>query len=313
VKAPPRPLKHAEPQLFAQLPATPSAYLRQVVLKAGHALKQPMGDEVKAFRELNGRLPNGRDFATIQLATGLFGGPATVQALQRSGGDTAGLLALLDEQHEAMQANDRKLGAEDIALKDVIAQYQAALGGVVGAALADEMRHMLREQPDLAIWSAAFRKGAADGKRSWAYVRAILRNPSPGLLAPEPVNDAAKFAHEQWRKRIGRGTIDVFVAGRLNELAEKVTDITKWQLAFDEAAAQNALNLNYLSAVLTGAGKAADGKGSKATARRRGAQAQGQREQVHYTSEELAAKEQALDIDARLAELEARRKRRSGT
>lgn len=310
--APARALKHAEAQVFAKPPAQPSTYYAQFIAAKGSPHRQRPSDEAIAFRELNGRPPTGSEFGVLQAATGLFGGASTVAALQRAQGRTDTLLAILAEQQEAEHALARRQTDETLVLKQVVSLFQSTLGGTVGGAVADEMRHMLADQPDLAIWKAAFEKAASENKKNWAYVRAVVRNPSPNLLLPPPVNAAAKHGFELYRKRAGRGLLDPFVAGEINALAATVSDVAKWDAAFDEAAAQNALNWNYLKAVLTGTGSKTDGKRHEKTARGRKAQAHGQREQVSYTDEERAAKEQAIseaDVEARLAAMATRRKR----
>ena len=305
---PHRTLKQIGAQVTAQAPAQPTRYHAQLIARS-----ERFSEEVIAFRELHDRLPDGREFGTLVSAVGLFGLHATIDALKRDAlQGTAGidqLPALLAEQHDAELAVARSASQRDQRLAEVIALYEQAMGLPATSGIADEMRHMLAESDDLAIWQAAFGKANAEGKRNWAYVRTIVRNPSAGLMLPAPVNDTAKLAFELYKRRVGR--LDVSVANDINTVAQQTTDPVKWTAAMDLAAAANALNWNYIKAVLTRPepkqGEAKNGTRHKRPSARGGATTR--REQVDYTDE--TRQRAADDTERAFAELEERRRKRN--
>ena len=303
-----RTLKQVEPQITASAPGAPTRYYEQLIARG-----VPIVEEAVAFRELHKRWPNGREFNKLAIATGLFGLHATISALTRTAGlGPAGLddlLALLAEQHESELVVDRSSIERDGRLRELIQLYETAMGLPATSGIADEMRHMLDECGDLAVWQAAFGKADAEGKRNWAYVRTIVRNPSPNLMLPAPVNETSKQAFELYKRRIGR--LDVSVANDINTVAQTTTNFVKWTAAVDLAASANALNWNYIKAVLTRPepkqGEAKDGTRHKRAPARGGTTTR--REQVDYTDE---TRERALlEIDATRAEFEERRRRRN--
>jgi hypothetical protein len=114
--------------------------------------------------------------------------------------------------------------------------------------VADEIRDLLNDQKDPEVWRGAFRYALGQGKKSWAYVRKIIRNPSPNLFVPEPASPTAQFAFDEYKRRVGR--LDPAIANDINKLAAQVAESARWTQAMDKAAAANALNWNYIKAVL---------------------------------------------------------------
>ena len=310
--APHRTLRHAATQVTAKPPTQPTPYFAQLIART-----ERCAEEVVAFRELHDRLPTGREFNVLKAAVGLYGLHAVIETLKRTAGKgpgaADGLLALLAEQHDAEMAVARSTTDRDARLRALIQLYESAMGLPATATVADEMRHMLDETTDTAVWQAAFAKAATEGKRNWAYVRAIVRNPSPNLLLPAPINAAAKHAFELYKRRVGMGKLDMSVAQDINLVAHKVTDVAKWNSAVDVAAAANALNWNYIKAVLTRPqgkqGGATDGTRNKRITARGGATTR--REQVDYTDE--TRERAAGEADLAAAEFEERRRRRKTT
>ncbi len=286
--APPRTLRFCLRWLEAQPPAAPSEYYRTIVAGAS-----ALPEEISCLRERLGRLPDGREYQIVRSAAGLFGAHATCQTLKRlpPSQGVEGLLALLFEQEEAALALQRCHAAEERALRELIALYEASFGLPPTATIVEEMRALWPEINDLTLWRAAFRYAAERNKRSWPYVKKLLRQPSPDLFVPAPVNEAASFAFEEYKRRVNR-MLDGHVAAQINALATRITDPAHWRAAFDKAAAANALRWDYISAVLADAPPdkgANDGKRTSRTARR---ERTFRRKQVEYTDEQRAAIEE---------------------
>lgn len=133
-------------------------------------------------------------------------------------------------------------------------------------------------------------------KRSWAYVRRVIMNPSPDLYAPAPANATAQFAFAEYKKRVNR-VLDASVAREINTLAAQIEDTVKWSAAFDKAAAANALRWDYIKKVLTSQAEPADkthGR-KKPTARQDAGKSRSntfRRPQATYSDEERAAAEE---------------------
>ncbi|MFN3704950.1 MAG: hypothetical protein ACK4WM_03015 [Thermoflexales bacterium] len=298
--APPRTLHHCAEHITAQPPRAPSAFY---CFKIGQAPPPP---GVIAFRDLWGRLPRGREVEALRLAVGLFGERAVVEVLSRIAGALAPsedfatvLLARLNEREEALLAIQRAPAEAERKLAQWLRAYEQTLGIPPTATIAAELSAMLQEGVSTAHWQQAFAFAARQNKRSWSYLRKLLRHPSPAIFLPEPANEAARFAFEAYRLRVN-SYLDPSVAHEINAVAQHVTDIGRWQHAFDRAAAADALNWNYIRAVLT---KPEEEKPhDKPTRRSRSFR----RPQVTYTEDQReAARERARRI---IAEHEARRK-----
>jgi hypothetical protein len=156
-----------------------------------------------------------------------------------------------------------------------------------------------------------FQYAAAQNKRDWAYVRRLLLNPSPTLFEPLPINETARLAFLEYKRRVSHGVLDPSVAREINEVAQHVTDFALWTKAIDRAAAANALNWNYIKTVLTkprkNASEAKDGRRKLyGGTRQRGVI---RRPQVEESTEEEreAARERALKL------IEERAKRRAAS
>ncbi len=300
--APPRTLRYCADQVNAQPPRAPSDfYLFKT--RPGKAAPPP---GVISFRDLWGRLPHGRELEALRVAIGLFGERAAVDALRQLARAPSpptdlsqALLTILSEREEALLALQRAPTEIDQRLRDWLRVYEQMLGIPPTAIIADEMRAMLQEGVDTAHWEQAFAYAVRQNKRSWAYLRKLLRNPSPAVFLPEPSNEAARFAFESYRRRVN-AYLDPSVAREINEVAQQVTDVSRWQHAFDRAAAADALNWNYIRAVLTKPEE--DKPHDKPTRRGRAIR----RPQVTYTEEQReAARERARQI---IAEYESRKK-----
>jgi DnaD/phage-associated family protein len=316
--APPRGLRQCEAQVKARLPRTPSAYYRMIITKS-----EALRDEIVAFRELSGRLPTGHEFNQIRAAIGLYGLQATLMVMRRviskEGVNTEALLPILAEQQEAEMSLARRELQPDLLMKEIVQLYESTIGMPATSNMLDDMRSLLREMSDIQIWRAAFQLANTQNKRNWAYIRAVVRNPTPDLLVPLPINETAKHAYELYHRRVGR--LDVSVAREINELAMSHVDISKWEKAIDKSAAANALNWNYIKAVLTRPaqetklidnekdGKRKNTATSRSAASRTGKATGARRAQVEFTDEERAADEER----ARAIRTEnAARKKRSG-
>ncbi len=249
-RAPARSLRECAGVVTQKPPASPSLYYQSVIARSA-----PPPDEVIAFRELASRWPTGHEFEIIRVAAGLFGNRATVQALKRivrpDHPDVSGLIALLAEEEEAQLALLREQSAPDLLSRQIIQLYESAFGLPPTAHVAAEIATLAAEVADVTIWQAAFEYALKQNKRDWRYVRKIVENPSPDLFIPQPANETARYAFAEYRRRVGRGTLDPAVAREINEIAARVTDQAQWAQAFDAAAAANALNWNYIRKVLT--------------------------------------------------------------
>jgi hypothetical protein len=156
------------------------------------------------------------------------------------------------------------------------------------------MQGLLKELPDTEQWRSVFEYVARQNKRSWAYVRKLLQNPSPDVFMPQPVNDTAQFAFNEYKKRVNR-LLDASIANEINDVAKIVAEIERWKSAFDKAAAANALRWDYIKKVLTTPDKPDPkndrnhGRTKQATPNRRGSTFR--RPQATFTDEERAADE----------------------
>lgn len=295
---PPRTLRDCAPFVTAHPPQTPSAfYLFR------HQPNFPAPPGVIAFRELVGRLPRSYEALLLERAVALFGERAVVEALRQMArtGDVSleQLLPRLHEREEAALALERAHFEPEARLREVIRLYESTFGLPPTTHIVEEMQLLLAEgNEDLDTWRAVFRYAAERGKRQWNYLKKLLRDPSPNVFAPAPVNEAAAFAFEEYRRRVNP-RLDVRVAQAINALAQQITDVAQWQAAFDKAAEANALRWDYIRRVLNGGAKPARARSQATTSRSRVYR----RPQVEYTeAEREAARERAR---RRLAELEA--------
>jgi hypothetical protein len=246
------------------------------------------------LRERLGRQPGAHEFNIVRNAVGLFGLRAVLDGLKRvSRGrqvDIDALIPLLVEQEEAALALQREEVEIDARLSELAELYESAFGLPPTAVIAEEMRLLLHEAQDLALWRSVFAYAAQQNKRSWPYVKKLLQNPSPDVFLPQPVNEIAQFAFHEYRRRVNR-ILDAGVAGEINQLALRVTDAARWTNAFDKAAAANALRWDYIKKVVTTSLNTKSEKNNgraKATAKRGGAS---RRPQVEYTDDARAAAE----------------------
>lgn len=246
---PPRPLALCANAVEKLAPHNPSAYYRVFFAKT----ERP-SEAVINLRERLRRQPTAYEFNTVTAAVGVFGAPAVLRGLklvsQNGAVNVDALMPLLAESEEAALALARKdTTAEDALLQDMLALYEDSLGLPPTGLVADEIRDVLNDQKDPQVWRGAFAYAAGQGKKSWAYVRKIIRNPSPSLFAPEPASEAARLVFDEYKRRVGR--LDAAIAKEINTLAAQIDDPARWTQAMDKAAAANALNWNYIKAVLT--------------------------------------------------------------
>jgi hypothetical protein len=246
-----RSLKSCAAQLTSQPPELPSQYYQTVV---NHSVAVP--DEILAFHELAHRWPTGHEFNLVRAAAGIYGSNAAIQVMKRilssPNADVDALLPLLDEKEEAELALAREQTLPDVLVRELIQLYETTFGLLPTSRIAQDIGAMSKEIPDLQVWRGVFQYAAAQNKRDWAYVRKLLINPSPTLFEPEPVNETARFAFNEYKRRVSRGVLDASVAREINQVAQQVTDPVQWTQAIDKAAAANALNWNYIKKVLSG-------------------------------------------------------------
>lgn len=308
--SPPRVLAQFAKSVESQPPAQPTDYYRAVIRGAMPSFA--LNDALVFFEAKWRRRPDAHEFNVLQAAIGLFGHAAVLDGLGRVARDQNGnlnaLIPLLAESEDAAMALARKDAApeDDGFARELQQLHEAHLGLPPTAFALDEMRAIAQEQRDIEVWRAAFKYAAAQNKRSWGFVKWLVRNPTPDLFTPEPVNDAAKSAFDEYRRRVGRGSLDASVAREINALATSVTDKAKWTEAFDKAAKANALNWNYIKAVLSGEARPKPGA---AHARQKASPGQAKRTyrrpQVEYTEEDRRAAEERAR--AQLAEREKQR------
>lgn len=298
--SPARGLGDVSATLATAEPAQPSAYYRW---KAG-AMKVPP-DGMVAFRERSGRWPTGSEYDVIVAAIGLYGEPAVVrtlaQTLTREVGSLNRLLPALLEAQEASLAIERASVKPDPKLIDLQTLYEGFTGLPPTGAILTDMRQLLAtDVPDLAVWKAAFEYSAVQNKRDWRYARAVALNPKPGVYVPAPVNDTARAAFDEYRRRVGR--LDEFIATEINALSQSVPDPARWKDAIDKAAAANLLRWDYIKAVLTNPANDSHAKQAqpKTPARRGGADRAGRGSSVRLPqvddpsdSERASAQERA--------------------
>jgi hypothetical protein len=297
--APARGLSACAKQLLAAPPAAPSEYFGVCV---AHTAK-PSEEIVNARLRLK-RDPNAREFKLLRTAVAIYGQRATIDALGRLARaqtlDLESLLPTLAEAESAALAMAQGDAAAEAGLREAMQLYERMMGAPPTSAIANDIAQLYKEAPDLTVWHTVFDYAARRNKKSWAYIKKILNNPSPAVFAPDPVNDAARLAFEQYRRRVN-SVLDATIAGDINAVAAQVTDAALWRDAFDKAAAANALRWDYIKSVLTkpvdklnnkdGAGKASsqrtnDGK------RNTGKRSTFRRSQVEYTDEQRRAAEE---------------------
>ncbi len=294
--APARTLKECAAVLTAQPPAAPTDYHRVVVARS----VKPLPEEVMLLRERLGRWPNAREFEQARAAVSLFGRQITLETLRRApldGPDALdGVIAALAEQESAALALQRSNLEDEAQVREMAALYEQAFGAPPTGVVMDEMRLLRKDVADMAVWRGAFAYAINQNKRSWAYVRRVIMNPSPDLYAPAPANATAQFAFAEYKKRVNR-VLDASVAREINTLAAQIEDTVKWSAAFDKAAAANALRWDYIKKVLTSQAEPADkthGR-KKPTARQDAGKSRSntfRRPQATYSDEERAAAEE---------------------
>ncbi|HEY3342322.1 MAG TPA: DnaD domain protein [Anaerolineae bacterium] len=246
---PSRTLQACTRHIKSKPPALESAYYRAVVARS---LQPP--DEIIAFRELARRWPNGHEFNLIRAAVGIFSSNATIEAMKRlvsaEQAKVNDLLPLLAEREEAELALARDEVLPDLKLRRIIELYESTFGLPPTSRIAQDMLELADEVKDMEVWQSVFKYAATQNKREWNYVRKLLLNPSPSIFEPEPVNDTARFAFSLYKRRVSRGVLDPAVAREINEVAQNVTDESKWNDAIDRAAKANALRWDYIRKIL---------------------------------------------------------------
>jgi hypothetical protein len=295
---PHRTLYHCEATLFAHPPALPSDYHAVYVART----RKP-SEEVINLRLRLGRDPQPDEYAIVRAAAGQFGARATMEGLrsifQAPQPDLTQLLPLLSEaESTALERAGQDL-AHDEKTRAAVQLYEQTFGALPTSTIALEIQQLAQEVPDMQLWRGVFEYAVRQNKKSWPYVRKLLRNPSADLFAPPPVNDTAKAAFELYRRRINR-ILDASVATDINVVAEKVTDLATWTAAFDKAAAANAMRWDYIKSVLTSARDPKPGRdarindnGKRQPARQTGRPGGSfRRPQVQYTDEERRAAEE---------------------
>ncbi|BCX04894.1 MAG: hypothetical protein KatS3mg053_2832 [Candidatus Roseilinea sp.] len=293
---PPRTLRACLAVLEAQPPAAPSEYYRVIIAKAA-----PPPEEIVNLRERLGREPTGHEYDVVRTATGMFGLRAVLDGLKRvtrdDGVDVDGLIPLLAEREEAMLALQRAGAHAELHMRELVALYESAFGLPPTPTVADEMRLLWDEVNDLALWRSVFAYAAGQNKRSWPYVKKLLRHPSPDVFTPPPANETAQFAFVEYKRRVNR-TLDGRIAADINALAEQITDPARWAAAFDKAAEANALRWDYIRKVLTASSQTKQGgtdrNGKRGETTRRKGRTYSSRPQVEYTeADREAARERA--------------------
>lgn len=287
---PHRTLADCQKPLLAKPPAAPSDYFSIIVARTR---KPP--EEIVNLRLRLGREPNHREFSIMRDAVGLFGLRAAMDGMKRlahgSALDLSALVPLLAESEEAALASARATESGDTQAREIIQLYESTLGLPPTSVIADDIKQALRDVPDLELWRGVFAYAARQNKKSWAYVKKLLLNPSPELFAPPPANDTAAAAFDIYRRRVNR-IIDPAIANEINALAATIQDKTRWTTAFDKAAAANALRWDYIKSVLTSStDKKSDGKRQPS---RKSPRSGGtfRRAQVEYSDEQRKAAEE---------------------
>jgi hypothetical protein len=290
---PHRTLAYCERALYAAAPARPSDYYEICVART-----RTLPEEIINLKMRLNRMPAYAEFAAVRDAVGLFGKRAVLEMLasmaRRGQLDLAALIPLLTESEEAMLASARAPSADELKLRQVLQLYETTLGLPPTAHVADDIRITLADVPDLALWKAALEHAARANKKSWAYVRKTLINPSPTLFTPQPVNPTAMLVFDIYRQRVNR-QIDPVIAGEINQLAEQLTDAVRWTAAFDRAAAANALRWDYIRSVLTSAPEAVKPQAKARAERRPPRRSTGgtfRREQAEFSPEQRRAAEE---------------------
>lgn len=295
---PPRTLRQCAPTLMAQPPAAPSDYYEVVVAKTA---RPP--EEIVNVRERLGRWPNGREFSLVRMAASMFGLRATLDCLKRisnghgmSAEEIDSLIPLLAEQEEAAMALQREIARSELYIRELILIYESSFGMPPTSMIADEMRLVWHDVSDMALWRSVFQYAANQNKRSWSYVKKLLQQPSPDVFMPPPANETAQLVFNEYKRRVN-WTLDASVAAEINALAQQIPDVTRWNAAFNKAAAANALRWDYIKKVLTTAsqGGAKTSKAGKDGKRGQTPVRPGRtynRPQVEYTDEQRAAAEE---------------------
>jgi hypothetical protein len=287
---PPRGIAEIDTTLTQSPPAEPTEYFAVVVAKTSRT-----PEDIVNLRERLGRWPTAHEFNLVRGAVSLFGLRAAVEGLKRVSRahrmNVDALIPLLAEQEEAALAAQRDEAQADVRLRELIQLYESSLGMPPTGAIADEMRSLLKEAGDLVLWRAIFAYAVAQNKRSWAYIRKLVQNPSPDVFVPQPANDAAQLAYDEYRRRVNR-VLDASIATEINQLAQKISDAAIWKTAFDRAAAANALRWDYIKKVLTASQGASAGKnhGRAKSIPKRGASTT-RKPQVEYDEQARAAAE----------------------
>lgn len=300
---PPRDIAACMAQVTARPPQAPSEFYAIITTRT-----KPLPDEIIAFRELAGRLPDGREYQLVRAATGIYGVTATLQMMRRrvstTGSDIDALIPLLAEQQEAELALQRAKNAPNLLVQEVLRLYESVFGLPPTSRVAQDVSQMAGDIPDITVWRRAFEFCAQRNKRDWSYIVKIVQNPSPAVFELDPINDAAQFAFNEYKRRVSFGVLDGIVAQEINEIAQSITDTAVWKKAFDTAARSNALNWNYIKKVLTsppkGTGEDKDGKRKqRSSGRRRGVSRRPQVEEATEAEREAARERARQRIEER--------------
>ena len=306
---PHRTLHSCSLHLLMTPPIQPTDYFQAVVARTA-----PLNDVFIAYRELTDHLPDGHTYYLLQAAVGIFGSFATIQMMRRllSNDENAidDMIPMLSEQHEAEISVVRSKTLPDIWVRELIQLYETHFGLPPTSRIAQEIVTLSAEIKDVTVWRTVFQYAVAQNKRNWEYVRKMLANPSPSLFEPEPVNDVARYAFGEYKRRVSRGILDQFIAGEINAMALQISDQALWEAAFNKAASANALNWNYLRTVLsnpqgTKAGEVKDGRRKQGTATKQKGLSRRPQIEEYTESEREAARERARQ------RIEERAKRRT--
>ncbi len=304
---PARPVRSIEGYLVITPPVMPSAYYRVTVV---HSEKP--ASYIVAFRELARRMPNGAEFKVLQTAVALFGQRNVEEGLtrlhssqQRDGAYSIdGLIPFLSEQEESQMAFERGRADVDVQVRELMKLYELTIGLPPTEYIARDMKSLYDSDiKDMATWKAVFEYAAGQNKKDWRYIRTLLLNPSPNVFMPTPANETAKQVFDDYRRRIGR--LDPMIANEINQIAQQMSEMARWIEAFDAAARANALNWNYIRAVLvssvvkveeSGQTKKENGNAERPAKKRSTRSTRGGRQpKVEYTPEELADAEKRAE------------------
>lgn len=139
---------------------------------------------------------------------------------------------------QSSQANEWEVHTPETLLR----MYSDIFHSSPEAAVVKQMRDLWERCPDMRVWQRAFLDA-----RSWNDVADYVRT----SINEEQADPVFMHAIQQYRSRVNP-YVDPAVRATLQRLSRQYRDISAWDYAFDQAAHANALNLNYVAAVLRG-------------------------------------------------------------